>query len=218
MIVEGGSGTVQWDLKLNSRAESPGLATLSTADHRSTFLIWGEYRVAGNETVGSAAAWLLFSKLWVRIVWSHPVYPALTFRSVVLLTLQHSAQGVGYPRVSDQPDLLAVCRPLPVVWSVVGPYHGCSIVPARSWWWHQQLLSSSTWLRREKELSGCMSKVTGLPRALPWCGTASELRGCWLGTPETAAVWSAPSAAVLQTVICGHVSILSVLQGSLQQP
>lgn len=54
MIVEGGSGAVQWDLKLNSRAESPGLATLSTADHRSTFLIWGEYNVAGNET-GSTA-------------------------------------------------------------------------------------------------------------------------------------------------------------------
>ncbi|NWZ18419.1 F234A protein, partial [Asarcornis scutulata] len=54
MIVEGGSGAVQWDLKLNSRAESPGLATLSTADHRSTFLIWGEYKVAGNET-GSTA-------------------------------------------------------------------------------------------------------------------------------------------------------------------
>uniref|UniRef100_A0A8B9IHJ6 Family with sequence similarity 234 member A n=1 Tax=Anser cygnoides TaxID=8845 RepID=A0A8B9IHJ6_ANSCY len=54
MIVEGGSGAVQWDLKLNSKAESPGPATLSTADHRSTFLIWGEYKVAGNET-GSTA-------------------------------------------------------------------------------------------------------------------------------------------------------------------
>ncbi|XP_074014743.1 protein FAM234A [Numenius arquata] len=50
MIVESGSGAVQWDLKLNSRAESPGPATLSTADHRSAFLIWGEYQVAGNET------------------------------------------------------------------------------------------------------------------------------------------------------------------------
>ncbi|NXI64909.1 F234A protein, partial [Anseranas semipalmata] len=54
MIVEGGSGAVQWDLKLNSRAESPGPATLSTADHRSTFLIWGEYQVAGNETRSTA--------------------------------------------------------------------------------------------------------------------------------------------------------------------
>uniref|UniRef100_A0A8C2U129 Family with sequence similarity 234 member A n=1 Tax=Coturnix japonica TaxID=93934 RepID=A0A8C2U129_COTJA len=50
---KGGSGAVQWDLKLNSRAESPQPATLSTADHRSTFLIWGEYQVAGNETVSS---------------------------------------------------------------------------------------------------------------------------------------------------------------------
>ncbi|XP_075624271.1 protein FAM234A [Balearica regulorum gibbericeps] len=50
MIVESGSGAVQWDLKLSSRAESPGPATLSTADHRSTFLIWGEYQAAGNET------------------------------------------------------------------------------------------------------------------------------------------------------------------------
>ncbi|KFQ39999.1 Protein ITFG3, partial [Mesitornis unicolor] len=50
MIVESESGAVQWDLKLNSRTESPGPATLSTADHRSTFLIWGEYQVPGNET------------------------------------------------------------------------------------------------------------------------------------------------------------------------
>ncbi|XP_056191861.1 protein FAM234A [Falco biarmicus] len=54
MIVESGSGGVQWDLKLNSRAESPGPATLSTADHRSAFLIWGEYQAPGNET-GSRA-------------------------------------------------------------------------------------------------------------------------------------------------------------------
>uniref|UniRef100_A0A8D0FTV5 Family with sequence similarity 234 member A n=1 Tax=Strix occidentalis caurina TaxID=311401 RepID=A0A8D0FTV5_STROC len=45
MIVESGSGAVQWDLKLNSRAKSPGPATLSTADHRSAFLIWGEYQL-----------------------------------------------------------------------------------------------------------------------------------------------------------------------------
>lgn len=67
MIVESGSGAVQWDLKLNSRAESPGPATLSTADHRSAFLIWGEYQVPGNETVSSVAEWLLFSGLWARI-------------------------------------------------------------------------------------------------------------------------------------------------------
>ncbi|XP_069726265.1 protein FAM234A [Phaenicophaeus curvirostris] len=50
MIVESGSGAVQWDLKLNSRPESPRPATLSTADHRSTFLIWGDYQEPGNET------------------------------------------------------------------------------------------------------------------------------------------------------------------------
>ncbi|NWI56199.1 F234A protein, partial [Calyptomena viridis] len=50
MIVESGSGAVQWDLKLNSGAKSPGPATLSTADHRSTFLIWGDYQEPGNET------------------------------------------------------------------------------------------------------------------------------------------------------------------------
>ncbi|XP_051488478.1 protein FAM234A isoform X2 [Apus apus] len=50
MIVESGSGAVQWDLKLNWRAGSPGPATLSTADHRSAFLLWGEYQAAGNQT------------------------------------------------------------------------------------------------------------------------------------------------------------------------
>lgn len=55
MIVESGSGAVQWDLKLHSGAGSPGPATLSTADHRSAFLIWGDYQEPGNETVSGAA-------------------------------------------------------------------------------------------------------------------------------------------------------------------
>ncbi|NXO70679.1 F234A protein, partial [Phainopepla nitens] len=50
MIVESGSGAIQWELKLNSGAGSPGPATLSTADHRSAFLMWGEYQEPGNET------------------------------------------------------------------------------------------------------------------------------------------------------------------------
>ncbi|XP_017922998.1 protein FAM234A [Manacus vitellinus] len=54
MIVESASGAVQWDLNLNSGAESPEPATLSTADHRSTFLIWGDYEEPGNETRSTA--------------------------------------------------------------------------------------------------------------------------------------------------------------------
>lgn len=50
MIVESASGAVQWELKLNSGAGSPGPATLPTADHRSAFLIWGDYQEPGNET------------------------------------------------------------------------------------------------------------------------------------------------------------------------
>uniref|UniRef100_A0A8C5U0P0 Family with sequence similarity 234 member A n=1 Tax=Malurus cyaneus samueli TaxID=2593467 RepID=A0A8C5U0P0_9PASS len=55
MVVESGSGTVQWDLKLNSGSGNLGPATLSTADHRSAFLIWGDYQEPGNETVSGAA-------------------------------------------------------------------------------------------------------------------------------------------------------------------
>lgn len=95
MIVEGGSGAVQWDLKLNSRAESPRPATLSTADHRSTFLIWGEYQVAGNETVSSAAEWLLFSTLRVRIVWSHTVFSVFTFSSMCSTNTASFCAGCG---------------------------------------------------------------------------------------------------------------------------
>ncbi|POI32232.1 hypothetical protein CIB84_004016 [Bambusicola thoracicus] len=80
MIVEGGSGAVQWDLKLNSRAESPRPATLSTADHRSTFLIWGEYQVAGNETVSTAP----LQKLYLF----HPSY------TNVLLELRNSTDQI----------------------------------------------------------------------------------------------------------------------------
>ncbi|KAM9222916.1 protein FAM234A [Leptosomus discolor] len=80
MIVESGSGAVQWDLKLNSRAESPGLATLSTADHRSTFLIWGEYQVPGNETRSRAP----LQKLYLF----HPSY------TNVLLELRNSTDQI----------------------------------------------------------------------------------------------------------------------------
>lgn len=80
MIVEGGSGAVQWDLKLNSRAESPQPATLSTADHRSTFLIWGEYQVAGNETISTDP----LQKLYLF----HPSY------TNVLLELRNSTDQI----------------------------------------------------------------------------------------------------------------------------
>uniref|UniRef100_A0A8C3JL44 Family with sequence similarity 234 member A n=1 Tax=Calidris pygmaea TaxID=425635 RepID=A0A8C3JL44_9CHAR len=74
------SGAVQWDLKLNSRAESPGPATLSTADHRSAFLIWGEYQVAGNETRPRAP----LQKLYLF----HPSY------TNVLLELRNSTDQI----------------------------------------------------------------------------------------------------------------------------
>ncbi|NXL66683.1 F234A protein, partial [Chordeiles acutipennis] len=80
MIVESGSGVVQWDLKLNSRAESPGPATLSTADHRSTFLIWGEYQAPGNETRSRAP----LQKLYLF----HPSY------TNVLLELRNSTDQI----------------------------------------------------------------------------------------------------------------------------
>ncbi|XP_036248441.1 protein FAM234A [Molothrus ater] len=50
MIVESESGAVQWELKLNSGPGSPGPATLPTADHRSAFLMWGDFQEPGNDT------------------------------------------------------------------------------------------------------------------------------------------------------------------------
>ncbi|XP_048176879.1 protein FAM234A [Corvus hawaiiensis] len=80
MIVESGSGAVQWDLKLNSGAGSPGPATLSTADHRSAFLIWGDYQEPGNETRDRAP----LQKLYLF----HPSY------SNVLLELRNSTDQI----------------------------------------------------------------------------------------------------------------------------
>ncbi|NWI82389.1 F234A protein, partial [Dryoscopus gambensis] len=80
MIVESGSGAVQWDLKLNSGAGSPRPATLSTADHRSAFLIWGDYQEPGNETRDRAP----FPKLYLF----HPSY------SNVLLELRNSTEEI----------------------------------------------------------------------------------------------------------------------------
>ncbi|KFP71831.1 Protein ITFG3, partial [Acanthisitta chloris] len=80
MIVESGSGVVQWDLKLNSGAESPSPATLSTADHRSAFLIWGDYQEPGNETRSRAP----FQKLYLF----HPSY------TNVLLELRNTTDQI----------------------------------------------------------------------------------------------------------------------------
>ncbi|NXP70546.1 F234A protein, partial [Ramphastos sulfuratus] len=80
MIVESGSGAVQWDLKMSLRAGSPGPATLPTADHRSAFLIWGEYQAPGNETRSRAP----LQKLYLF----HPSY------TNVLLELRNSTDQV----------------------------------------------------------------------------------------------------------------------------
>ncbi|NXQ34426.1 F234A protein, partial [Alaudala cheleensis] len=80
MIIESGSGAVQWELQLDSGAGSPGPATLSTADHRSAFLIWGDYQEPGNETRHSAP----LQKLYLF----HPSY------TNVLLELRNSTDQV----------------------------------------------------------------------------------------------------------------------------
>ncbi|XP_014108220.1 PREDICTED: protein ITFG3 [Pseudopodoces humilis] len=80
MIVESGSGAVQWELELNSGAEGPGPATLPTADHRSAFLLWGDYRQPGNETRHRAP----LSKLYLF----HPSY------THVLLELRDSTDQI----------------------------------------------------------------------------------------------------------------------------
>ncbi|XP_009993786.1 PREDICTED: protein ITFG3 [Chaetura pelagica] len=83
MIVESGSGAVQWDLKLSWREGSPGPAALPTADHRSAFLLWGEYQAAGNQTRSRAP----LQKLYLF----HPSY------TNVLLELRNSTdQIIGF--------------------------------------------------------------------------------------------------------------------------
>uniref|UniRef100_A0A8C8VFC1 Family with sequence similarity 234 member A n=1 Tax=Pelusios castaneus TaxID=367368 RepID=A0A8C8VFC1_9SAUR len=116
MIVESGSGAVRWELELNSRAGSPGPATLNTADHRSAFLFWGEYQVEANETGSKAAGQNLYL--------FHPSYPnvllelnnvteqIVTFDAVlfersrhasyVLVTGPQSTHGPGWVSVSKR--------------------------------------------------------------------------------------------------------------------
>ncbi|RLW01489.1 hypothetical protein DV515_00008027 [Chloebia gouldiae] len=80
MIVESESGAVQWELKLNSGPGSPAPATLSTADHRSAFLMWGDYQEPGNETRHRAP----LQKLYLF----HPSY------TTVLLELRNSTDQI----------------------------------------------------------------------------------------------------------------------------
>ncbi|XP_035195723.1 protein FAM234A isoform X1 [Oxyura jamaicensis] len=115
MIVEGGSGAVQWDLKLNSRAESPGPATLSTADHRSTFLIWGEYKVAGNETGSTAPQQKLYlfhpSYTNVLLELRNNTDQIIAFRATLFERSRHACYVLlTGPQPSEEPGLVSLMK------------------------------------------------------------------------------------------------------------
>ncbi|XP_035405066.1 protein FAM234A isoform X1 [Cygnus atratus] len=115
MIVEGGSGAVQWDLKLNSKAESPGPATLSTADHRSTFLIWGEYKVAGNETGSTAPQQKLYlfhpSYTNVLLELRNNTDQIIAFNATLFERSRHACYVLlTGPQPSEEPGLVSLMK------------------------------------------------------------------------------------------------------------
>uniref|UniRef100_A0A8C0HMP6 Family with sequence similarity 234 member A n=1 Tax=Buteo japonicus TaxID=224669 RepID=A0A8C0HMP6_9AVES len=101
-----GSGAVQWDLKLNSRAESPGPATLSTADHRSAFLIWGEYQVPGNETVSmSTFAFVCATNTAARL------FPLLCVTATLFERSRHACYVLlRGPQPSEEPGSVSLMK------------------------------------------------------------------------------------------------------------
>lgn len=132
------------------------------------------------------------------------------FTSVCATTAAASCTGC---RDSDQSSLLEAGTPLRVVWSLLGLHSIHSRVPASSLWWHQQLLLPLACLHREKGLRGSVSRVTGFPRALPWCGAAGEAAG--LVPLKLLLFGQVPPAAVVHTdTSCDHVDILSLCQSS----
>ncbi|XP_042720327.1 protein FAM234A [Lagopus leucura] len=115
MIVEGRSGAVQWELKLNSRAKSPRPATLSTADHRSTFLIWGEYQVAGNETTSAAPLQKLYlfhpSYTNVLLELRNSTDQIIAFNATLFERSRHACYVlVRGPQPGEEPGLVSVMK------------------------------------------------------------------------------------------------------------
>lgn len=117
MIVESESGAVQWELKLNSGPGSPGPATLSTADHRSAFLMWGDYQEPGNETVSAAAEGCSSPGFGPELAGVTPFSQRWYFHLSVPLTLQPQALGVG--SVSTAVSLQVVAPAAFVILSLV---------------------------------------------------------------------------------------------------
>ncbi|XP_019395599.1 PREDICTED: protein FAM234A [Crocodylus porosus] len=115
VIVGSGSGAVQWELELNSRARSPRPATLPTANHRSTFLFWGEYQAEANETQSRVP----FQNLYLF----HPSYPnallelansteqIVVFDAVLFERSRHACYVLlTGPQSSEEPGLVSVMK------------------------------------------------------------------------------------------------------------
>ncbi|XP_067407267.1 protein FAM234A isoform X1 [Emydura macquarii macquarii] len=115
MIVESGSGAVRWELELNSRAGSPRPATLSTADHRSTFFFWGEYQAEANETGSRVAGQNLYlfhpSYTNVLLELNNITERIITFDAVLFERSRHACYVLlTGPQSSDGPGWVSVTK------------------------------------------------------------------------------------------------------------
>ncbi|KAM4632057.1 protein FAM234A [Discoglossus pictus] len=78
VIIDGSSGSVEWELEVSSGHSPPNPATLHTMDHRSFFLFWGEHTTEFNSTVEPKQYLYMF----------HPSHPS------VLLQLNNHTENI----------------------------------------------------------------------------------------------------------------------------
>ncbi|NP_001079384.1 family with sequence similarity 234 member A L homeolog [Xenopus laevis] len=113
IIIESNSGSVQWQLEMNMGIVNPNPATLSTGDHRSTFLFWGSLNMVINETTGAKDILYMFHPTLpdVLLELNNHTENIVMFDAVLFEASRHACYVLlTGPKTMEEPGILTVTK------------------------------------------------------------------------------------------------------------